>query len=282
MEAADGHRPNGSSSTSRDLPEIPPLPADAPLTIGVLALQGAFREHLHHLRRIKTKHGLTTLAVRTSNELLECRALIIPGGESTSISLIASRQIEADQHSLLDWLRSFSKHRAVWGTCAGLILLSDQLVSDTAKLGGQETLGGLPIRTNRNYWGRQAESFEQMLEIPSIKNPEVPFPAIFIRAPMIHTILSIPDDQDHRNLKIIARVPKHSLPHQSQVDHDHHHRLDQPQARSSSSPDLGPDANVVAIKFNNLFATSFHPELSPDNRLHQFWLDECVLKPVNG
>jgi 5'-phosphate synthase pdxT subunit len=142
---------------SGNLPEIPPLQDDAPLIIGVLALQGAFKEHLVHLRRLQTVRPLTSIAVRTATELVQCHALIIPGGESTSISLIASRQIDASNYSFLDWLKSFAKNRSVWGTCAGLILLSDQLVSEGTKTGGQEVLGGLPIKTTRNQWGRQVE-----------------------------------------------------------------------------------------------------------------------------
>lgn len=245
-----------------ELPLIQPLPNDAPLTIGVLALQGAFREHLVHLRRIQISQPITAIAVRNVSELLQCQALIIPGGESTSISLIASRQIDSSNYSFLDWLKSFVKHRKVWGTCAGLILLSDELISEGTKAGGQETLGGLPIKTTRNRWGRQTESFEQLIEIPSIKNPETLFPAIFIRAPMIHTILRNSTLQHDSNIKVIAHLPQSGLP------------------KSYNDSDLGPDSNVVAIKFNHLFATSFHPELSTDNRLHQYWINECVLKPT--
>ncbi|OAV99711.1 hypothetical protein PTTG_11712 [Puccinia triticina 1-1 BBBD Race 1] len=253
---------NKPSTNGGNLPEIPQLPSDAPLVIGVLALQGAFKEHLVHLRRIQTSRPLTAVAVRTASELLQCQALIIPGGESTSISLIASRQIESSNHSFLDWLKSFAKHRFVWGTCAGLILLSDELVSEGAKAGGQEILGGLPIRTTRNQWGRQTESFEQMIEIPFIKNPETPFPAIFIRAPMIHTILEKADEDNDSKPEIIAHLPRHSL--------------SRTQAQTNQS--LGPDSHVVAVRFSRLFATSFHPELSPDIRLHQFWVNDCVLK----
>lgn len=250
---------------SRKLPEIPPLQDDAPLVIGVLALQGAFKEHLVHLRRIQTARPLTAMAVRTATELVQCQALIIPGGESTSISLIASRQIDASNHSFLDWLKSFAKNRFVWGTCAGLILLSDQLVSEGTKTGGQEVLGGLPIKTTRNQWGRQTESFEQLIDIPFIKNPEKPFPAIFIRAPMIHTILEKGGNEvDNSKLKIIAHLPQDSLS----------------RTPAQADRDLGPDSHVVAVKFNHLFATSFHPELSPDTRLHQFWVNECVLKSL--
>ncbi|MBW0488679.1 hypothetical protein O181_028394 [Austropuccinia psidii MF-1] len=243
-------------STDRDLPQLPKIPPGGNLTIGVLALQGAFREHLNHLRRLQTLKPLSAIAVRTISDLHRCHALIIPGGESTSMALIASRQRDSSDFSLMDWIKSFCKERAVWGTCAGMILLSDELVSQGTKSGGQDFLGGLPIRTTRNQWGRQTESFEYSIEIPCLKNPSQPFPAIFIRAPVIHTILD-------KQLKtsVVASLPPISLP---------------------STMDLGPDAHVVAIRSNNLFATSFHPELSSDNRLHQFWLDEFVLKPYQS
>jgi 5'-phosphate synthase pdxT subunit len=110
----------------------------------------------------------------------------------------------------------------------------------------------------------KTESFEQLIDIPFIKNPEKPFPAIFIRAPMIHTILEKGEEIDNSKLKIIAQLPQDSL------------------SRTPAQADggLGPDSHVVAVKFNHLFATSFHPELSPDTRLHQFWVNECVLKSL--
>jgi len=250
-----------------NLPELPALPENAPLTIGVLALQGAFKEHLVHLRRIQSARPLTAVAVRTASELVQCQALIIPGGESTSIALIAARQIDssAPHYSFLDWLRSFAKHRCVWGTCAGLILLSDQLVSQGSKIGGQDLLGGIPIKTTRNQWGRQTESFEHLISIPCIKNPDTPFPAIFIRAPMIHTILDAGEGAGSEQLKVIAELPQDSL------------SRPQAAAQPANQQSLGPDSHVVAVKFKHLFATSFHPELSPDTRLHHFWVNHCVL-----
>ncbi|KAI9615733.1 hypothetical protein KEM48_005506 [Puccinia striiformis f. sp. tritici PST-130] len=134
-----------------------------------------------------------------------------------------SNLYNSSNHSFLDWLKSFSKHRLIWGTCAGLIVLSDQLVAKGTKTGGQEILGGLPVRTTSNQWGCQTESFEQLTEIPFIKNPEIPF-------------------------AIIAQLPSDSLLSRSCTTHQQ---------------SLGPDSHVVAVKFQHLFATSFWPELSP-------------------
>ncbi|KAH9813595.1 PdxT/SNO family [Melampsora americana] len=255
---------------SNSLPILPSISTQSPITIGVLALQGAYAEHISHLRRLassfpasstttanqsnqpnrKLLNQFTTIQVKTAKELERCHGLIIPGGESTAISLIASRQIDESGFSLLDWLKSFVKTRSVWGTCAGMILLSDEVIEGSMKKGGQELLGGLPIIINRNQWGRQTESFEHELQIDGIRDSNRAFPGIFIRAPVIHTIKST------EQIKTLTSVPISILPNSNQ---------------------FGPDAQTVAIQKGRLLATSFHPELSQDSRLHEFWLLECVL-----
>jgi 5'-phosphate synthase pdxT subunit len=120
-------------------------------TVGVLALQGAFHEHLHLLGQLRPQPR--TLSVRTTEELARCDALIIPGGESTTMSLLAQRT------GLLEPLREFVRNgKPVWGTCAGMILLADEVVGGSAKKGGQEGIGGIGIRVVRNQWGRQVRS----------------------------------------------------------------------------------------------------------------------------
>lgn len=258
---------------SNSLPILTSISNESPLTIGVLALQGAYAEHISHLRRLassfppssntptsspnpsnpsnrKRLNNFTTIQVKTAKELQRCHGLIIPGGESTAISLIASRQVDESGFSLLDWLKSFVKSRSVWGTCAGMILLSDEVIEGSMKKGGQEVLGGLPIIINRNQWGRQTESFEHALQIDCIRDPTRPFPGIFIRAPVIHTI------QSPKSIKSLTSVPISILP---------------------KSDQFGPDAQTVAIQKGKLLATAFHPELSQDSRLHEYWLLECVL-----
>jgi 5'-phosphate synthase pdxT subunit len=124
------------------------------LIVGVLAFQGAFREHLQHIERLnplETK-GNTLLVrgilVRNAQDLSQCSALIIPGGESTAIALGAQRAGLLEP--LRDWVRD---DRPTWGTCAGMILLARE--ASGGKRGGQELLGGLDIRVGRNGFGSQ-------------------------------------------------------------------------------------------------------------------------------
>jgi 5'-phosphate synthase pdxT subunit len=142
------------------------------LTIGVLAVQGAFREHMKILEGL----GVRAVEVRKPEQLTGLDGLIIPGGESTSMALIAERW------GLVEPLRAWVQQgRPTWGTCAGMILLAEQAVGQ--KQGGQALLGGLDVTVNRNYFGRQIHSFEADLDVPTLGDP--PFRAIFIRAPAI-------------------------------------------------------------------------------------------------
>lgn len=146
----------------------------ATLQIGILALQGAFSEHI----RILTALGATTIAVRQPEQLDALDGLIIPGGESTAIGLIAERW------GLLAPLREFVRSgKPVWGLCAGMIMLADRLVGHKAEQ--QPLIGGLDVTVARNYFGRQKDSFEAPLDIhaPELKCSSKP--AIFIRAPVI-------------------------------------------------------------------------------------------------
>jgi pyridoxal 5'-phosphate synthase pdxT subunit len=142
------------------------------LTIGVLAVQGAFREHIKILEGL----GVRAVEVRKPEQLTGLNGLIIPGGESTSMALIAERW------GLVEPLRAWVHHgRPTWGTCAGMILLAEHAVGQ--KQGGQALLGGLDVTVNRNYFGRQIHSFEADLDVPALGDP--PFRAVFIRAPAI-------------------------------------------------------------------------------------------------
>ncbi len=138
------------------------------MKIGVLALQGAFVEHIALLRLL----GVEALPVRLPQELEGLDGLIIPGGESTAIAKLML------SHNLTDTLRSrIQDGLAVLGTCAGMILLAKG-VSD-----GLETLGVMDIEVRRNAFGRQVDSFETDLSIPLLG--EDPFHGVFIRAPLI-------------------------------------------------------------------------------------------------
>ena len=138
------------------------------LRIGVLALQGAFIEHVHMLRRA----GALAVEVRQPGELEGLDGLIIPGGESTTIGKLA---VSA---GLVSPLREFAASRPTWGTCAGMIFLARELDRHA-----QPILALMDISVDRNAFGRQLESFEADLEVPVLGEPA--WHAVFIRAPVV-------------------------------------------------------------------------------------------------
>ncbi|MHB8509368.1 MAG: pyridoxal 5'-phosphate synthase glutaminase subunit PdxT [Candidatus Dormibacteria bacterium] len=146
----------------------PPIPS-----VGVLALQGAFREHLVALRAA----GADAFEVRSADELDRAEGLVLPGGESTTMDKLMRK---------FDLQRPLRERiiagMPVFATCAGLILLADEVVDG---LPDQETLGVLPLRVRRNGYGRQPDSFEEPLDIRGLDDP---FPGVFIRAPMIEAV----------------------------------------------------------------------------------------------
>lgn len=143
-------------------------------TIGVLALQGDFAEHVAALSRL----GVTACEVRLPEHLEGLDGLIIPGGESTTIGKLAVRWgLVAPLRELL------ASNWPVWGTCAGLIFLARDVVG---ALPDQVFLEAMDIRVQRNAFGRQRESFEIDLDLPVIGQP--PFRAVFIRAPLIEAV----------------------------------------------------------------------------------------------
>jgi 5'-phosphate synthase pdxT subunit len=145
------------------------------MKIGVLALQGDFAEHLVMLRRLH----VDTAEVRLPEHLQGLDALIIPGGESTTIGKLAN------DFGLLAPLQQFGQRRAIWGTCAGAIFLSRDARRE------QPLLGLMDITVQRNAFGRQVDSFEADLDVPELQksggNPE-PYHAVFIRAPIIESV----------------------------------------------------------------------------------------------
>jgi 5'-phosphate synthase pdxT subunit len=143
------------------------------LRIGVLALQGAFREHIQILRRL----GAEATEVRLPEQLHGLTGLIIPGGESTTMGKLAVA------YGLIDPLRQFAGAHPVWGTCAGLIFLAKETDSP------QPLLGVMDIFAKRNAFGRQVDSFETDLFVPVLENGEAePFHSVFIRAPYIAAV----------------------------------------------------------------------------------------------
>lgn len=197
------------------------------LTVGVLALQGDFREHREMLERL----GASVREIRKPAQLDELYALIIPGGESTTIArLIIGNGF---QQPLRDFCAS---GRPVWGTCAGAILLAREV--DALDRPGIETMA---ISVARNAFGRQVDSFEADLDVEGL--PGGPFRALFIRAPRIVAV--------HPPARAIATLA---------------------------------DGTIVAARQGSMLATSFHPEITGDPRLHEYFLSMCApaVRGVNG
>jgi len=142
--------------------------------VGVLALQGDFREHIAVLRSL----GADAVPVKRPEELERMAGLVIPGGESSVMDKLSRL------FGLAEPLKAaISSGMPVYGTCAGLIMLSDSVLDS---IGGQQTLGGLDIVVRRNAFGSQLDSFETDLEIPVLGEPAVH--AVFIRAPVVESV----------------------------------------------------------------------------------------------
>jgi 5'-phosphate synthase pdxT subunit len=191
------------------------------MQIGVLALQGDFAEHLHLLHQLDVE----ACEVRLPQQLKDLDGLIIPGGESTTIGKLA------ETYGLMEPLRQFAKENPIWGTCAGAIFLAKEAHHQ------QPLMNIMDISVERNAFGRQVDSFEVDLIVPDLPDPERPFHAIFIRAPIIKSV--------GEGVDILARL-----------DHEQHHGNDK----------------IVAARQSNLLATSFHPELTGDDRFHRYFL----------
>ena len=152
------------------------------MRIGVLASQGAFAEHIAILQRLEVE----ALPVRLPQELVGLDGLIIPGGETTSISKLML------EYSLVNEIRNLAKNSLpIFGTCAGMILLANKASNSDV-----EPLGVMDITVRRNAFGRQKDSFETELSIPVLG--EKPFPGVFIRAPVI--------EETSSGVEIIARL----------------------------------------------------------------------------
>lgn len=188
--------------------------------VGVLALQGAFARHVEALERC----GADAFEVRTADELSRCQALIIPGGESTTmVKLLATFELAEPLAKLLnDGLPTF-------GTCAGMILLA-RSVSDGRP--DQVSFDAIDIDVRRNGYGRQINSFEADLEIEAIEGP--PLRAAFIRAPVVERVGDSVD--------VLARH----------------------------------DQIPVLCREGSVLVSSFHPELTDDDRLHRLFLAEVA------
>jgi 5'-phosphate synthase pdxT subunit len=157
------------------------------MKIGVLAAQGAFAEHIVMLNRLDTE----VVAIRLPGDLKGVTGLIIPGGESTTIS-----QLMAEYDFMREFTRMAGGGLPVFGTCAGMILMARQISGNNAK-----SLGLMDITVKRNAFGRQINSFETELKIPALGKEA--FPGVFIRAPIIESC--------GNNVEVLARLADGSI-----------------------------------------------------------------------
>lgn len=220
---------------------------------------------------------VAVVQVRTGDQLRRCDALVIPGGESTTMKIVAQdngacegfkQDLRAFVHGGPDSDGIVREPRPVWGTCAGCILLSNDVVDG---IGAKEVIaeephkkrckygdqvGGLDISTCRNFFGRQVASFEVPVTAPEAASDAIcrafaDYPAVFIRAPAILRVGS--------GVRVLARAAHPAV----------------------AAAGVGDDAGViVAAASGNVMVTCFHPELSPDSRIHRYFVEEFVLPPT--
>ena len=192
----------------------------AAVKVGLLALQGAIGLHADAL----TALGAVPVPVRTADQLGDVDALIIPGGESTTISLLleSSGLAEPLAERLADHLPTF-------GTCAGMILLAADVTDGRPD---QRAFGAIDIGVRRNAFGRQIDSFEADLAVPALEGGS--FHAVFIRAPVVERV--------GEGVEVLATV----------------------------------DGRAVLCRQGHVFVSAFHPELTPDLRLHRMFLEDLT------
>ena len=193
------------------------------MKVGVLALQGDVREHLVSLQSC----GVEAVSVRRASEIDTIDALVLPGGESTTIAQLA------EVFGLYDLIKNrIAGGMPVYGSCAGMILLAQEILEAKE---GQKSFGGLEITVRRNAFGRQVDSFESDISFADGSQDLVR--AVFIRAPWVEKISD--------GVQVLASV----------------------------------DSHPVAVRSKTAFATSFHPELTGDNRIHKYFIEQ-VARPA--
>ncbi|HYM20616.1 MAG TPA: pyridoxal 5'-phosphate synthase glutaminase subunit PdxT [Candidatus Kapabacteria bacterium] len=194
--------------------------------IGILALQGDFYEHARMLDLL----GYRSREIRRSKELNNIDALIIPGGESTTIAKLEDAATkftftDADEIPIFDAIKEkILSGMPVWGTCMGSIVLAKDIEGSS-----QGRIGLMDISVRRNAFGSQRQSLEILLNIPVLGQPG--FPAVFIRAPLF--------TKSSNDVEILSEY----------------------------------DGGFVMAKQNNMLVTAFHPELTSDLRVHQYFLN---------
>jgi pyridoxal 5'-phosphate synthase pdxT subunit len=192
------------------------------MNVGVLALQGDFREHLSALAEC----GVVAAAVKTPSEINGIDALVIPGGESTTISKLAKA------FDLFELLKNrIAKGLPTFGSCAGMIMVSKTISDPAAE---QESFGGIDIEVKRNAFGRQVDSFEEDLDFKGLTGPK--FRGVFIRAPWVTNLGA--------GVEVLSEI----------------------------------DGHPIAVQQGKVLATAFHPELTSDNRIHRYFIEEICKK----
>ena len=193
------------------------------MKVGVLALQGDVREHIQSLLAC----GVEGVAVRRAEEIENVDALVLPGGESTTIAQLA------EVFGIFDLIKEkIINGMPVYGSCAGMILLASEILDAKE---GQKSFGGLDITVRRNAFGRQVDSFES--DIAFNDGSEQLIHAVFIRAPWVEKVSD--------SVEVLASV----------------------------------DAHPVAVRSKTALATSFHPELTGDHRIHRYFIEQ-VARPA--
>ena len=193
------------------------------MKVGVLALQGDVREHIHSLLNC----GVDAVAVRRESEIQAVDALVLRGGESTTIAQLS--EVFGVYQLIKDRI---ANGMPVYGSCAGMILLAEEILD--AKV-GQKSFGGLDITVRRNAFGRQVDSFESDIEFADGSSDLIR--AVFIRAPWVEKVSD--------SVQVLASVESHP----------------------------------VAVRSRTALATSFHPELTGDNRIHRYFIEQ-VARPA--
>lgn len=175
--------------------------------------------------------------------------------------------------------------KPTWGTCAGLILLAE--AANATKKGGQELIGGLDVRVNRNHFGRQIESFQAELDLRFLGDDSDKFPGIFIRAPIVEKILpnvSGMQVEEQKQLDTVVApsrtakdaVAEAAMSSEVEVLSTLPGRL-RKAAEHGAKVDAGEEVgDIIAVRQGNVFGTSFHPELTADTRIHQWWLQQVL------
>ncbi|SDE23886.1 pyridoxal 5'-phosphate synthase glutaminase subunit PdxT [Glycomyces harbinensis] len=195
--------------------------------IGVLALQGDVVDHMRALEAA----GARAVPVRRASELDDVDGLVIPGGESTTMSRLL------DVFDLFDPVKKrLDEGMPAFGSCAGMILLADEVLDGRPD---QRSFGVIPMTVRRNAFGRQIDSFETEIGLDGIAGG--PFRAVFIRAPWVERV--------GEGVAVLGRVD------------------------SGGDATAAPGGRIVAVRAGDCLATSFHPEVTPDARVHEYFVD---------